>query len=87
MIANPRVAKSWTSADRFIATHGDAIWELICDEFPINKPFRTAEAAEVVRKRFSWSAFMATRYTNAVLANVAEQATPAIRRQGYFWIL
>ncbi len=85
MIASKSAAAIRTQMDTWIANHGDKLWELLCDEMPINKPFTIAQAAK--KLNLAVSERSARESIRAVLLSVEAQGNNVVKRLGNSWTL
>jgi len=88
MQASKRAATIGTGIGSVVAKYGDEIWELICDEFPCDRPFSTAAAGQMLKIKFGkWSERYEREIARAVLLTVEDQGHGVVRRHGHSWII
>lgn len=80
---------TFTGQKNLILTHGDTIWEEICDERPLEDTFSVTDMIGEIPSIKHLSIVTQRQYLRAVLSNVytgQEQDEPVLKRIGSrFW--
>jgi hypothetical protein len=86
MQCSDRAARLGTGARPYVEKYGDAIWECICDNFPPDVWFKTADAVPLVQNSVRpWSHRTLVDIIKAVLISVEDQGNGVVTRKGSLW--
>lgn len=79
--------KGYIMARPVIEKSGDAIWELICDNFAPGIGFKTIEVAHMLQRVGRWKKSTAILYAGAILKAVSLQPNSSVKRIGTRWFI
>lgn len=64
------VSSLFYNAEKWLKKHGDALWDALCDELPVDAHFKPSEVAKVASELFRVKPSTAENYAAAFLRNV-----------------